>query len=228
MITGICTKWKKSFRVGLLALAIGIFFSMISCRVDILPKDIDKKVGREIDAGQYEEALDDLNTMERFDMVVDMGWVHAERGYVYMKQGKYDAAVDEISDAILLNSKDATLFNNRAFSYEKLGEFAKAESDYTRAVSLEPENARRYTERGAFYFNVGRLEESLLDIEQAIASDPLEPENFLRRADTRIRLKQIDKQSETIADLRRVLQLQPSGSLHDAAVSRLVALGFRP
>ena len=207
---------------------LAILLQASGCRIETLPKDINDRIVREIDFGDYAAALSNLDKMQRFAAVVDMAWVHGERGYVLMKQRKYDAAVVEMTKSIEIDPSSASVYNNRGLSFENLGKLAEAEADYSTAIDLESDKSRRYTERAAFYFNVGRLEESLRDTEQAISLDAQDPENYLRRADTRTRLKQIDRRKDIIADLRKVIELQPVGILRDGAVARLTTLGIEP
>ena len=58
------------------------------------------------------------------------------RGLCQFFSGKYQRAVDDFSQAILLNPKNAMAYANRAMAYEKLGKKKLAQKDLERAKSL--------------------------------------------------------------------------------------------
>src|SRR3989304_6619447 len=84
---------KATRLAGALVPLLAILFLVPGCRVETLPKGISERIVQEIDSGDYAAALSDLDKMQRFAAVVDMAWVHSERGYVLMKQQKHDAAL---------------------------------------------------------------------------------------------------------------------------------------
>ena len=53
-------------------------------------------------------------------------------------RGHYEKALEEFSQAIILDSSDARMFNNRGLVYHTLGEYKKALADYAHALSLKP------------------------------------------------------------------------------------------
>src|SRR3989304_5876732 len=79
---------------------LAILLQESGCRIEPLPKDINDRIVREIDFGDYAAALSNLDKMQRFAAVVDMAWVHGERCYVLMKEGEYDAGGVEMEKSI--------------------------------------------------------------------------------------------------------------------------------
>ena len=200
--------------------------SVIGCGVETLPEGIEEKIIEEIDSGQYAEALDDLDKMEKFAPVVNIGWVYGERGYVYFLQGKNEAAVDELTKAIEIEPS-RVYYQNRAYAFEKLGKYSEAEADYNAAIELEPNNYRGYEERAGFYRNISKWSNALLNVERAIALAPDVPRLYVIRADIRVAMRDPNLTAIT-ADLRKVLELQSSGPVREDAIRRLKMLGIEP
>jgi tetratricopeptide (TPR) repeat protein len=196
--------------------------SAIGC-VEVLPEGIEEKIISEIDNGQYETALTDLEQMEKFAPAVDMAWVHGERGYIYLQQEKNEAAVEEITKAIEIEPSVSYLMN-RGYAYEKLGKYDEAEADYAAAIDLEPNNYRGYEERAGFYLNTNKLESALTDIDKAISLAPEEARLYLVRANIRLSMPKPDIEAIT-TDLLKILELEPSGWIREEAIFRLNMLG---
>jgi tetratricopeptide (TPR) repeat protein len=206
----------------LLTLISMLLMSAVGCAA-VLPEGIEQKIINEIDNGQYEAALADLEQMEKFAPVVDMAWVYGERGYIYLQQGKNEAAVEEITKAIEIEPTVSYLMN-RGYAYEKLGKYDEAEADYAAAIDLEPNNYRGYEERAGFYLNINKLESALTDIDKAISLAPEEARLYLVRANIRLSMPDPDIEAIT-ADLLKILELEPSGWVREEAIFRLNMLG---
>lgn len=60
------------------------------------------------------------------------------RGEAYWLNGEFERAIDDWSEAIRANPKNADAFNNRATAYYQRGEYKKAIADYQQAAELSP------------------------------------------------------------------------------------------
>ena len=61
---------------------------------------------------------------------------YVNRGFVYIQQGKWELALADYSQAILINSKDAKAYFNRGFVYVLLSDKQKAREDFQKAAQL--------------------------------------------------------------------------------------------
>jgi len=213
-------------KILLILLFTSLLLPTAGCMIEVLPEGIEEKIHQEIDNKQYDEALADLEKMEKFAAVVNMGWVYGERGYIFFAQGKYEAAIEELSKAIQIEP-DGSGYRNRGFAYMKLGRYSEAEADYLASIELEPDNSRAYEEIAGFYFNTLKFDDALLDIQKAIELAPSEARLYLIKADIRVRMLDPDTDS-IILDLKQALELQPNEEDKQEAIMRLKLFGVEP
>lgn len=80
-------------------------------------------------------------------------------GSLYVKQGKYDLAIEPLKKAIQLGaaSTSSTEYryarNNLGYCYEQQGKFAEAAAEYAAASDLDPQNKTFARNAGMAYFN---------------------------------------------------------------------------
>ena len=86
--------------------------------------------------------------------------------------GKHDLAVQDYSEAIKLEPKNAEAYNNRANAYSLLGQFNHALRDYDQAIKLDPKNARIYANRGMIKLRQGKGEDAQVDFNKAVELQP--------------------------------------------------------
>lgn len=95
-------------------------------------------------------------------------------GDKFYTRKKYSEAIEAYTQAIVLNPKDYSLFNNRGVAFHAKGEFENAIADYSKAVELKPNDFSSYNNRGAAYEDLGLIEQAIADYQKATE---LEPEN---------------------------------------------------
>ncbi|KAL3529132.1 hypothetical protein ACH5RR_008454 [Cinchona calisaya] len=73
-----------------------------------------------------------------------------ENGNQAFKDKQWQRAIGFYTDAIKLNAKNSTYYNNRAAAYLELGSFIQVESDCTKAIDLDKKNVKeRHCKRNA-------------------------------------------------------------------------------
>ena len=77
----------------------------------------------------------------------DVCRVHGN-GKAYYRQGEYDRALNDVSEAIRLNPRLSTTYAKRGVIFERKGEYGNAIDDYTDAIRLDPKSADAYFYRG--------------------------------------------------------------------------------
>ncbi|CAI9113682.1 OLC1v1014331C1 [Oldenlandia corymbosa var. corymbosa] len=84
-----------------------------------------------------------------------------EKGNQAFKEKQFQRAIGFYSEAIKLNSKNATYYSNRAAAYLEFGSFNKAEEDCTRAIDLDRKNVKAYLRRGTAREMLGYYREAV-------------------------------------------------------------------
>lgn len=69
------------------------------------------------------------------------------RGYSYRKLGRFPAACDDYTRAILLQPSAAKLYNYRAYCLAKMGSYREAIRDYSAVLSMDGVNAHAFHNR---------------------------------------------------------------------------------
>ncbi len=72
---------------------------------------------------------------------------YLNRGNCYLKSGKFEPAVDDLSQAIARNELDGAAYANRGVAYFQLGKKVEACSDWQKAVELGQNVAAQYIEK---------------------------------------------------------------------------------
>ncbi len=89
-----------------------------------------------------------------------------------MTRGDADAAIIDLTEAIRLNPKSASAYNNRGLAHRKKGDLDSAFADYTSALMINPVYALGYANRGYVEEARGRKAEAIADLRAAIMLDP--------------------------------------------------------
>jgi tetratricopeptide (TPR) repeat protein len=89
-----------------------------------------------------------------------------------VNSGKYNIAIESLSQAIGITPEDASLFRMRADVYAMLGENANARADFSTAVRLAPSDPDIYNFRGYFLMSQGLNTEARADFDKAVELKP--------------------------------------------------------
>jgi tetratricopeptide (TPR) repeat protein len=102
----------------------------------------------------------------------DLALAFAYRGFVLLKRGKLDSAIQDFGEAIRLDPIDANTRINRCTAYSFAGRFDQAIEDCSEAIRLNPKIARTFVNRGFAYRNKGDYDNAIKDYGEAIRLDP--------------------------------------------------------
>ncbi|MFQ6081841.1 MAG: protein kinase [Candidatus Aminicenantia bacterium] len=86
--------------------------------------------------------------------------VHVTLGIIYRDTGRYEDAIKEFQQALLLDPVNSDAHRELASAYEKLGKLEKAEATYKKAIELRPSYWAGYSYLGVFYYFQGRYTEA--------------------------------------------------------------------
>ncbi len=116
---------------------------------------------------KFEDAIDDLNR------ALDLGKgeygnefsskVLVNRGAAHQKLFNYDAALNDYSEAIMLNPKNSEVYLYRGFLYYQREEYDIALKDFNNTIDLDPDNPFAYYNRGMIYLKLQKEDEACDD-----------------------------------------------------------------
>lgn len=130
-------------------------------------------------------------------------WVEPREhlAYVHRMKENPQAAIEEQTELIDKQPKQAAHYVNRAFALVQLGKFELALQDYNRAVELDPENEQIIYFRGTFYFQRQEYDLALADLNRVLTIDSDNDAARLYRAHVFLHLKRHDEAVEDYAQL---------------------------
>ncbi|XP_011084169.1 outer envelope protein 64, chloroplastic isoform X1 [Sesamum indicum] len=110
-----------------------------------------------------------------------------EKGNQAFKDKQWQRAIGFYTEAIKLNSSNATYYSNRAAAYLEMRSFIQAEADCTQAIDLDKKNVKAYLRRGTAREMLGYCKEAMEDFRYALVLEP----NNRRAAQSLDRLKKL-------------------------------------
>ncbi|MEA5502496.1 tetratricopeptide repeat protein [Halotia wernerae UHCC 0503] len=94
-----------------------------------------------------------------------------QEGVNKYNQGNYKEAVDNLTQVIKLEPKNALAYNRRGDAFYRLGNYQKSQADSSQAIILNPQDANAYYDRGFSAYELGKYKEAIADYTQAIKLD---------------------------------------------------------
>jgi tetratricopeptide (TPR) repeat protein len=107
---------------------------------------------------------------EKLSINLDEPQYHIDRGIAYRMQGNHASAIEQFSQAISLDPKNAKAYMNRAMSLgsTSINQTDKAMSDIEMMISLDPTNGEYYFIRALLYSKLGKQSQAKADIDEAL------------------------------------------------------------
>lgn len=93
-------------------------------------------------------------------------------GNQYMKEEKFNEALEYYSKAIKIDSRNAIYYCNRAAAYSKLGKHAAAIEDCRKAIAIDPNYSKAYGRMGLAHSSLNQTQEAKDCFEKAVQLDP--------------------------------------------------------
>jgi len=132
--------------------------------------------------------------------------LYVERGNLYSSQQKWDLALADYNEAILLNPKYTSAYINRGLVYKEQEKFDLAFADYSKAIELDPKYTWAYFQRGLLYKKQKKFDLALADYNKAIELDPKYTSAYINRG---LLYKEQEKFDLALADYNKAIELDP-------------------
>jgi tetratricopeptide (TPR) repeat protein len=177
---------------------------------------------------QYSLAGDELETLGK-EMVREAPSLRAQvlsqAGEAWLEAGQPDKARADLTAAIGLDPRDASLFVDRARVQAAAKDYKAAKEDLNHALTGGAPRGEVLTYRAAANRLSGDLKAARQDADDAVKAAPDSADAWLERANIR-RLQKDDKGAH--ADWLKVLELAPDSPAADAARDNIEAMDVHP
>lgn len=165
-------------------------------------QEIEKMQKRTIDSEKEREKQNQMTA-----------WDYRRQGDRYFNLKQYKDAIDSYSNAIRMQTNNATFYHDRACAYIGLGNYSKdnsyyhkAISDLDKAIELKPEFYTAYNNRGYTYDSLEKYNEAISDYNKAIELNPEYAEAYDNRGYSYDSLEKYDKAA---ADYDKAIEIDP-------------------
>eukprot|EP01084_Bolivina_argentea_P096755 173935_1 len=105
---------------------------------------------------------------EYYDMHKNDAEICKEEGNTFMKQKKYQQAVDSYTKSIHLNPKNAVYYSNRAAAYIFLEDYKNAIIDSNISMQINPNYIKAYIRAGSARFKIGQYKKAYESYSKAL------------------------------------------------------------
>ena len=144
-------------------------------------------------------------------------------GVIAYQVGKYDVAIDLISEAVGLKSSNPTYFNNLGLACNSLGRYDEAVACFQQALAIRSDYAEAHANLGNALQELGRLEAAVISYQRALALKPDFANSHSNLGNTFRKLGQLNA---AVASYQRAVGLKPGfANLHNDLGSVLQELG---
>jgi tetratricopeptide (TPR) repeat protein len=133
------------------------------------------------------------------------------RGYYYLAESRYGAALEDFDEAILLNPKVARVWVNKGTVFAEQNKNDSAYVCFERAIELKPDYPEALSNRGGIRSRRGDLAGAIVDFSRAIELQPTLRDAYNNRALVYFKMGEYEK---AVADRRQVIGLDPKNPMN--------------
>ncbi len=160
--------------------------------------------------GKLENHLEALNLLNKaITMTPDSPkpGLYVSRGIVYKNLGRFTKALEDLTRAISLDSKNILALIYLGLVYDQLHQPKKALLMLNQAIKLNPKNAEAYYFRGVVNTKLERYPEAISDYSKAISLTPYNAIFYLARGEAHYHQ---GNRKNTIQDLEKYMSIVPN------------------
>jgi tetratricopeptide (TPR) repeat protein len=171
---------------------------------------------------RYKDAIEDYT--QALSILPDTASFYVRRAVDHSQVGDDDNALSDLNTAIELDDKYAGAYSNRGVLYANRNEISAAMNDLNHAIDLDNGQADFYDNRGTLYMRLENYPRALNEFNEAIRLKPYKAEYYFHRSYAYAFNGETDNE---IADLKKVLTLNPDSDLQNQAEERLKELELK-
>lgn len=134
---------------------------------------------------------------------------HVTLGMLYTETGQNDLAMQELSDAMSLDSRSAEVYSALGELYFREGRAKDIEPAFQKSVELGPDNWRMANEFGYYYLRVGKFDLAAAQFQRAVS---LTPDNARAHNNLGYCYWRQNRLPEARASLEEAIRLEPGAS----------------
>ncbi|MGZ4310273.1 MAG: tetratricopeptide repeat protein [Gaiellaceae bacterium] len=174
--------------------------------------------------GDHRRAIDEFT--QAIELEPDVAGGYQARGLARARVGEAEQAVEDFERAVALCDPAAELelaveaHFNCGHAYEGLGRYPEALRHYDAAIELHPAHGSAWCNRGNVLLQQGEFERAAESHTRAIELNPSDFRAYWGRAIANYQLSRLDL---VPADLRKFLEIAPSGHEHRETARRALA-----
>ena len=127
-------------------------------------------------------------------------------GVTHHQRGEYKEAIEYYGQAIAINPKLATAYNNRGDAKNNLSNYKEAIADFDKAIEINPQHAKAYNNRGIVKAKLGNHKEAIQDFDKAIEASPQLAGAYYNRG---IAKAELGSHKEAIQDFDKAIEINP-------------------
>jgi tetratricopeptide (TPR) repeat protein len=111
-----------------------------------------------------------------------------------------------LDEAIRLDPKNITAYNNRGFAYRLKADYDRAIRDLDEAIKLDPKNVVAYNNRGIAYGRKGEHDRAIRDYDEAIRINPNHAEAYANRG---VAYREKGDDERAMVDVSEAIRIDP-------------------
>ncbi|MBX9667847.1 MAG: tetratricopeptide repeat protein [Candidatus Obscuribacterales bacterium] len=149
---------------------------------------------------------------------------HFEVGKTYLVNQKFEMALKEFNQALLLSPNNASILVERGTAFNGLEKYDQAIKDFSSALKVAPDTSLAFNNRGVAYLRMGQYAQAIKDLDRAAALNPKDPVAYLNRAGASMCCGQGLASADKLASWLGAVNWKSDFAGHAAV---LAALGYR-
>lgn len=151
-------------------------------------------------AGKYDDAIKNYSTaitIDAKDSIAPQNYrVYYYRSFPYFLKNDFTNTINDLTNAVVMNEKDAEPIYQRGLVYMKTSQFQSAINDFTKYIQLDEKNAEVYSNRAKCYLESSNYKEAIKDFSKAVSISK-NPETEKLLAETKLKLYEANRESDS-------------------------------
>lgn len=161
----------------------------------------------------YHNASDFKNAILNYNLILNLEKdrsTYLNKGLALIKLKKYNYAIENYKEALLIFKKDADLYCSIGLAHYNNGEHLEALNNYNISISLNPNNINALGNRGIVNHELKKYEKAIHDYNEVTRLDKNDIKAYINKALVFINIKKYEK---AIENIDTAIELDPNRAL---------------